>query len=106
MRWAFFAGVLLVLLLLPLNRWLAGRIQAASAAMMAHKDARMGAMRQLLGGMRAVKMYAWEQVFEAKVGDSLSARLQAAAASCAILGGGCASRSTRLGMGQAMPAAP
>ena len=35
---AFLAGLALVLALIPVNRWLALRIQAASVSMMAAKD--------------------------------------------------------------------
>ena len=37
-RYAFLAGLALVLLLIPANRWLANRIQAASVEMMGAKD--------------------------------------------------------------------
>lgn len=69
---AFLAGLAVSLALIPLNRLLAQRIQAASGRMMAAKDARMALMSQLLGGMRAVRMMAWEGV--------LSQRLDAARA--------------------------
>lgn len=59
MRYAFTAGVLLVLLLLPINRALAGRIQAASSAMMSAKDARVSTLAQLLGGIRVIKVGGW-----------------------------------------------
>jgi hypothetical protein len=37
-QYAFLAGLGLVLLLIPVNRWLASRIQAASVEMMTAKD--------------------------------------------------------------------
>lgn len=39
-QFAFLAGLALVILLIPVNRWLANRIQAASVKMMGAKDRR------------------------------------------------------------------
>ena len=61
------AGVAVVLLLIPVNRWLAGRIEGASTAMMAFKDFRVKRMGELLRGIRAVKAAAWERGFVARV---------------------------------------
>lgn len=66
-RFAFVAGVGVVLLLIPVNRWLAGRIEAASGSMMACKDARIKRMAELLRGIRQIKAATWEPSFIAKV---------------------------------------
>ena len=60
---AFLAGLAVVLLLIPINRALAGRIEAASTTMMAHKDARMRRTGELLRGIRQIKAAAWERCF-------------------------------------------
>lgn len=57
----------MVVALIPVNRWLAQRIERASGSMMRHKDARVRAVSDLLRGMRQVKMAAWEACFVAKV---------------------------------------
>lgn len=42
---AFVAGLVVVLLMIPINRWLTQQIQTASVAMMAAKDARLGSLQ-------------------------------------------------------------
>ena len=64
---AFLAGLAVVLLLIPINRALAGRIEGASTTMMAHKDARMRRTGELLRGIRQIKAAAWERCFVSRV---------------------------------------
>ena len=66
-KFAFVAGVAVVVLLIPLNKWLASRIEAASTTMMACKDSRIKRMGELLRGIRQIKAAAWEPAFIAKV---------------------------------------
>lgn len=66
-RYAFLAGLAVVVLLVPVNRWLATKIEAASERMMAHKDARLQLMGELLRGIHQVKLSAWEPRFITKV---------------------------------------
>jgi ATP-binding cassette subfamily C (CFTR/MRP) protein 10 len=66
-RLAFLAGLVVVLLLIPVNRWLAQRIEAASAAMMEYKDARVRRTAELLQGIRQIKAAAWEAAFLGRV---------------------------------------
>jgi len=61
------AGLAVVVLLIPVNRWLATKIEAASERMMAHKDARLQLMGELLRGIHQVKLSAWEPRFVTKV---------------------------------------
>ena len=42
---AFVAGLVVVLLLIPINRWLAQQIQVASIAVMAAKDTRLSILQ-------------------------------------------------------------
>lgn len=42
---AFVAGLAVVVLLIPINRWLAQKIQFSSQSMMASKDARLGILQ-------------------------------------------------------------
>ena len=56
-----------MVLLIPVNRWLATKIEAASERMMAHKDARLQLMGELLRGIHQVKLSAWEPRFITKV---------------------------------------
>ena len=70
MRYAFLAGLAVVVLLIPVNRWLATKIEGASERMMAHKDARLQLMGELLRGIHQVKLSAWEPRFIRKVTPS------------------------------------
>ena len=67
MRLAFLGGLGVVLLLVPINKWLAKRIEAATAAKMACKDARVKRTGELLRGIHQVKAAAWEPAFLAHV---------------------------------------
>jgi hypothetical protein len=67
-RYAFVAGVVLTLALIPVNRYLALKIQAASSVMMGAKDARVRIMSQALRGIRVLKMICWEPACVLAVG--------------------------------------
>ncbi len=71
-RYAFLAGLLVCIALIPVNRLIAGAIQSASRRMMAAKDTRVAAVRELVAHMRLVKMLAWEGLFVRKVGAGTS----------------------------------
>ena len=87
MSYACLAGVSVIVLLIPANRWLAVKIQKANDRMMLHKDARVKRMGDLLHGIRHIKTAAWEQVFAERVrtASNREARAEAAAASRLIL---------------------
>ncbi|KAL0053237.1 hypothetical protein WJX82_002974 [Trebouxia sp. C0006] len=78
-RYAFLAGLAVVVLLIPVNRWLAIKIEAASERMMAHKDARLQLMGELLRGIHQVKLSAWEPRFITKVNEARRGEMQALA---------------------------
>lgn len=52
---SFLAGLGFALALIPLNRYIANKIQAASEAMMTEKDARVQLTSEVLSGMRLLK---------------------------------------------------
>lgn len=76
MRWAFLAGLALSILLIPINRLIATRIVAASTSMMKFKDQRLQLINELLKGIRAVKMMAWEGVFVDRIKASRKGELE------------------------------
>ncbi|GAB4816583.1 hypothetical protein N2152v2_003629 [Parachlorella kessleri] len=78
-QYAFLAGLAVVLLLIPANRWLAMRIKTASVAMMGAKDRRVGGMMEVLRGIRQIKAYAWEPFFVKQVEVERRAELKALA---------------------------
>lgn len=64
---AFVAGLVVALLLVPINRWLANSIGASSAAMMTAKDARLRTMADVIAAPRAVKCGCLEPFFTARI---------------------------------------
>ncbi|KAJ7517215.1 hypothetical protein O6H91_21G014900 [Diphasiastrum complanatum] len=66
-KFAFLAGLSVVILLIPVNKWIAERISAANQLMMKEKDERVRRMNELLTYIRTLKMYAWETNFAKRV---------------------------------------
>ncbi|GAQ86722.1 ABC transporter C family [Klebsormidium nitens] len=69
-KFAFLAGLAVVILLIPINKWLADKIGAASEQMMKDKDDRVRRVGEVLASIRTLKMYAWEGLFEARVAEA------------------------------------
>jgi ATP-binding cassette subfamily C (CFTR/MRP) protein 10 len=61
---ALLAGLVVVLLLMPLNAWITRRIARVSAAMMRAKDRRLELINELVRGVRVIKLHALENRFE------------------------------------------
>ncbi|KAF6112505.1 ATP binding cassette subfamily C member 10 [Phyllostomus discolor] len=64
---AFVGGLILALLLVPVNKVIATRIMASNQEMLQHKDARVKLMTELLSGIRVIKFFGWEQALGARV---------------------------------------
>ncbi|XP_038198703.1 ATP-binding cassette sub-family C member 10 [Arvicola amphibius] len=64
---AFVAGLVLALLLVPVNKVIATRIMASNQEMLQHKDARVKLMTELLSGVRVIKFFGWEQALGDRV---------------------------------------
>ncbi|XP_068850410.1 ATP-binding cassette sub-family C member 10 [Capricornis sumatraensis] len=64
---AFVGGLILALLLVPVNKVIATRIMASNQEMLQHKDARVKLVTELLSGMRVIKFFGWEQALGARV---------------------------------------
>ncbi len=62
------AGVAVMLCAMPLNAALARWGEKLQVAMMAARDARVGATSEALGGIRLIKWNAWEAWFEGRIG--------------------------------------
>lgn len=56
------------MVLIPLNRWVALRIQHVNEAMMEATDQRVRLMGEIIRGIRQIKMMAWEAAFRNRVG--------------------------------------
>lgn len=64
---AFVGGLVLALLLVPINKIIATRIMASNQKMLQHKDARVKLMTELLRGIRVIKFFGWEQAMAARI---------------------------------------
>lgn len=65
--WPSLAGLVIMLLMLPVNAAISGRIQGRQKRVMAEKDRRSKLMSELLSGIKVLKLYAWERAFSEKV---------------------------------------
>ncbi|NXX95541.1 MRP3 protein, partial [Centropus bengalensis] len=61
------AGVAVMVLLIPFNSAIAMKTRAFQVEQMRHKDARIKLMNEILGGIKVLKLYAWEPSFSDKV---------------------------------------
>ncbi|KAJ1916544.1 hypothetical protein H4219_003711 [Mycoemilia scoparia] len=61
--WSVFAGVLIMILSIPINGWVTRRMSRLQKAQMKNKDERMKLMDESLGGMKVIKLYAWGKAF-------------------------------------------
>jgi ABC-type bacteriocin/lantibiotic exporter with double-glycine peptidase domain len=61
------AGLVVMVLLIPVNAVLSSKMKTFQFANMKNKDKRIKVMNEILDGMKVLKLYAWEPSFEAKV---------------------------------------
>ncbi|NWZ27832.1 MRP3 protein, partial [Asarcornis scutulata] len=61
------AGVAVMVLLIPLNSAIAIKTRAFQVEQMRYKDSRIKLMNEILGGIKVLKLYAWEPSFSEKV---------------------------------------
>ncbi|CAN7994942.1 unnamed protein product, partial [Ixodes hexagonus] len=66
---AVLSGVGVMVLMVPVNGFLAAYSKKLQTRQMKHKDERIKLMNEILGGMKVLKLYAWEQSFEKQVQD-------------------------------------
>ncbi|XP_069605222.1 ATP-binding cassette sub-family C member 3 isoform X1 [Ranitomeya imitator] len=61
------AGVAVMVLLIPINAFIAMKTRAFQVEQMQYKDSRIKLMNEILNGMKVLKLYAWEPSFSQKV---------------------------------------
>uniref|UniRef100_A0A673LNI6 ABC-type glutathione-S-conjugate transporter n=1 Tax=Sinocyclocheilus rhinocerous TaxID=307959 RepID=A0A673LNI6_9TELE len=61
------AGLLVMVLMVPINGWLATKSRGFQMENMKFKDKRMKIVNDILNGIKVLKYYAWESSFEAQV---------------------------------------
>ncbi|KAM5135322.1 ATP-binding cassette sub-family C member 3 [Mantella aurantiaca] len=69
------AGVAVMVLLIPINAFIAMKTRAFQVEQMQHKDSRIKLMNEILNGIKVLKLYAWEPSFAQKVLDIRSKEL-------------------------------
>ncbi|KAF9541402.1 Multidrug resistance-associated protein 1 [Mortierella hygrophila] len=65
--WSIFVGIAAVILMLPIHAKLAGYFQSFRAAKMKAMDSRLRLVNEVLGGMKIVKLYNWEEPFKERI---------------------------------------
>ncbi|XP_026080611.1 canalicular multispecific organic anion transporter 1-like isoform X1 [Carassius auratus] len=61
------AGLLVMVLMVPINGWLATKSRGFQVENMKYKDTRMKIVNDILNGIKVLKYYAWESSFETQV---------------------------------------
>ncbi|XP_055852937.1 multidrug resistance-associated protein 1 isoform X5 [Episyrphus balteatus] len=61
------AGLAVMIILIPINGVIANRIKILQVKQMKYKDDRVKLMNEVLGGIKVLKLYAWEPSFEEQV---------------------------------------
>lgn len=64
---ASLAGLFVMVLMLPVNAIIAGKIRKLQVTQMKKKDERVKLMNEMLSGIKVLKLYAWEPCFEKQI---------------------------------------
>ena len=72
-----FVGILMMVLLLPLNLYIAHSFQAAQQRIMSATDGRIHVTNEVLQNIRIIKYFAWEQRFQNNVNEKRHIELNA-----------------------------
>ncbi|KPM06699.1 ABC transporter-like protein 9, partial [Sarcoptes scabiei] len=65
--YASLAGLGVLLLLLPFNAFIGAQIRSLQTRLLIFKDRRFRCLNETLAGIRAIKLYAWEEFFHQKI---------------------------------------
>lgn len=74
--WATVAGIAVILLQIPVVTLISGKIKKAQRALMKIKDQRIKVTNELFESVRLVKLYGWEESFQARVDSIREAELR------------------------------
>ncbi|XP_013404197.1 multidrug resistance-associated protein 1 [Lingula anatina] len=64
---ATLAGLVVIILLIPLNAYAGTQIRAHQVTQMSLKDQRLKVLNEVLNAIKILKLYAWEESFQSKV---------------------------------------
>uniref|UniRef100_A0A8C6UTT8 Multidrug resistance-associated protein 1 n=1 Tax=Neogobius melanostomus TaxID=47308 RepID=A0A8C6UTT8_9GOBI len=70
------AGVAVMLLMVPVNAFIAMKTKTYQVAQMKSKDGRIKLMNEMLNGIKVLKLYAWELAFQDKVSEIRQSELR------------------------------
>ncbi|XP_018420640.1 PREDICTED: multidrug resistance-associated protein 1-like [Nanorana parkeri] len=63
------AGVAVLVLVIPLNAYIAAKVKQLKKSHLKSKDKRIKLLNEILHGIKILKLYAWEPSYQKKVGD-------------------------------------
>lgn len=66
---AMIPGLLLIVLAIPITKFFTRKQKSATKRLMAEKDKRADLMSEVLNGIKAIKLYAWERAFKTQIED-------------------------------------
>ena len=75
--WSALASILIMVLVMPLNIFIAGQFTKVQKKVMAATDVRIHATNEMLTNIRIIKYFAWERRFGQIVGEKRAAELKA-----------------------------
>lgn len=61
------AGLAVMIILIPINGYIANMVKILQIKQMANKDERVKLMNEVLSGIKVLKLYAWEPSFETQI---------------------------------------
>lgn len=79
-----FAGLAVLVLMIPINIQISRKLSVLQKAMMGFKDARNKVINEVLQGIRVIKYFAWERSFEEKVAEARTVEIEAIRAGAKI----------------------
>ncbi|KAI8318339.1 hypothetical protein GQ54DRAFT_341905 [Martensiomyces pterosporus] len=65
--WSVFAGIIVMVVSIPMNGWLTTQMRRLQVQQMKNKDKRTTLIDEALSGVKVIKLYAWEQSFLDKI---------------------------------------
>jgi ABC-type multidrug transport system fused ATPase/permease subunit len=74
--WSSIAGIVVMILLIPINYTISNRFSVIQKAIMSTTDKRIHATNEVLQNIRIIKFFAWEERFGHMVGECRSAELR------------------------------
>ena len=64
---ASIAGIVVMILLIPINAFVSGKMRYIHLQVMKFKDKRIKLMNEILNGIKVLKLYAWEKSFNNQI---------------------------------------